>query len=110
MSDALRDDALAVVNRSVTARAWITGYYTPIIQLPPSPIGESAIIQSAAPLRMPRKPAQSKKATSAPLVTCTAPEERNSGQNLKSQIVISSAFGPVSSNVHTLSEQLSWSH
>ena len=27
VSDALRDDALAVVNRSVTARAWITGYY-----------------------------------------------------------------------------------
>ena len=27
VSDALRDDALAVVNRSVTARAWITGCY-----------------------------------------------------------------------------------
>ena len=26
-SDALRQDALAVINRSVTARAWLTGYY-----------------------------------------------------------------------------------
>ena len=26
-SDALRQDALVVINRSVTARAWLTGYY-----------------------------------------------------------------------------------
>ncbi len=26
-SDALQQDALVVINRSVTARAWITGYY-----------------------------------------------------------------------------------
>ena len=26
-SDALRQDVLVVINRSVTARAWLTGYY-----------------------------------------------------------------------------------
>ena len=26
-SDALQQDALVIINRSVTARAWITGYY-----------------------------------------------------------------------------------
>jgi hypothetical protein len=59
---------------------------------------------------MSRKPAQSNPATTAALATRAVPEGRNSGPHLKSQIVMSSAFGPVSANVHTLSEQLSWSH